>query len=314
MSIARLNRNLPPAAALAKQTHCKLPGLGERRRRDVAHGFTLIELLVVMAIIGSLVGLLLPAVQAAREAARRTQCINNLKQIGLAVTSHHSSQGFFPSGGWDWFYPPTYKNKHPVIGAEQRAGWGFQILPFIEAQTVWLAGPVQAVGTPLPVFFCASRRAPQTVLRNDKFRPPIQGGQIEYALCDYAAANREQTGVIRRYRPVRFREVTDGASNTLLVGEKRMNLAHLGEPQGDDNEGYTVGWNEDTIRRTSRSPLPDHLGEGTGEKLFGSSHPYGINAVFLDGSVRQIAYRIDKRVFNALGNISDGETVAADAY
>ena len=121
-------------------------------------GFTLVELLVVIAIIGILVGLLLPAVQAARGAARRAQCLNNLKQIGLAYHNHHDQYKQFPSGGWNWDTPPTYVGGSPATGAEQRAGWAFQILPFIEAANTWRAGAEVAIGQPNQVYFCPSRR------------------------------------------------------------------------------------------------------------------------------------------------------------
>jgi len=309
MNYARLNQSLPPAATSATEVRRNVTGPTCRRCLFLRHAFTLVELLVVISIIGVLIGLLLPAVQASREAARRAQCTNNLKQIGLAFENHHGAHKVYPSGGWEWFHPPTYENNRPLSGEEQRAGWGFQILPYIEASNVWESGPVKAVGTPLPTYFCPSRRGPQVFVREDKFRPPIQGGQINYAMCDYAAGNREKTGIVRQFDPIGLREVTDGASNTLVAADKRMNLAHLGEPQDDDNEGYSVGWNEDTIRRTSRSPAPDHTGDGDGGKIFGSSHPGGINATFADGSVRQIAFRIDKDVFESIGDISDGQTI-----
>lgn len=276
-------------------------------------GFTLVELLVVIAIIGILIGLLLPAVQAARESARRTQCINNLKQIGLAFHNHHVAHGVFPSGGWQWNDPPTYVGGRVTTGSEQRAGWGFQILPFIEGNVAQSAGSVAAIGTASSVFFCPTRRAPQTVILPDKYIPPLTGTTIEHALCDYAASNREMTGVVRQYKPVKISQVTDGTSQTLLAADKRLNVAHLGEPQDDDNEGYTVGWNEDTIRRTQREPMRDHMGESTGdgdgEKRFGSSHPDGFNAVFVDGAVHSIAFDIDREVFFCLGDIAEGVPV-----
>ena len=94
-------------------------------------GFTLVELLVAISIIGTLMALVLPAVQKARESSRRMSCQNNLRQIGIAFTSHHNQFTVFPSGGWDWFEPPTYRDGNPIKGGEQRAGWGYQILPFV---------------------------------------------------------------------------------------------------------------------------------------------------------------------------------------
>src|SRR5262245_56091327 len=102
--------------------------------------FTLVELLVVIAIIGTLVSLLLPAVQATREASRRTQCQNNLKQMWLAFHQHHDTLRFFPTGGWDWITPPTYISGTPSTGRPQQAGWGFQILPYVEQTATWNGG------------------------------------------------------------------------------------------------------------------------------------------------------------------------------
>ena len=106
-------------------------------------------------------------------------------------------------------------------------------------------------------------------------------------------------------------EVT--SHDTLIVGEKRMNLATLGQPQDDDNEGYTAGWNEDTIRSTDLPPATDYLADiGDGEKLFGSSHPGTVNMVFVDGSVHALAYFIDAETFANLGNRKDGQSINLD--
>src|SRR4030095_689239 len=138
-------------------------------RQQAARAFTLVELLIVIFTIGVLVGLLLPAVQAARKTSRRMHCQNNLKQIGPAFHSYHNALRYFPSGGWAWFELPTYVNGHPAIGANQKAGWGFQILPYMEAVNTWQGGSATsdrdrilvAIGITNPVFFCPSRRSPQ---------------------------------------------------------------------------------------------------------------------------------------------------------
>lgn len=264
----------------------------------------------MIAIIGALVGMLLPAVQASREAARRTQCSNNLRQLALAFQNHHAAFDEFPSGGWQWDLAPTYDGGRPAVGATQKAGWGFQVLPYIEGAVAWQSGPVAAIGTPAAIFFCPSRRGPQVVQRIDQYNPLLTGGMLDHALCDYAGSNREETGAITRYKSTRLAEITDGASHTLLLGEKRLNVARLGEPQDDDNEGYSVGWNEDTIRRTDKLPKQDYSSddaEDDGEKLFGSSHPAGLHAALADGSVRSLSYEVDESAFERLGNRDDGQ-------
>jgi prepilin-type N-terminal cleavage/methylation domain-containing protein/prepilin-type processing-associated H-X9-DG protein len=276
--------------------------------------FTLIELLVVIAILATLISLLMPAVQKAREAANGLACKNNLKQFGLAFHQHHDQNGAFPSGGWNWWTPPTYVNGVPVVGDDQQGGWGFQILPFIEGDNAWKTGAVVAIATPNRVFFCPSRRSAETVTYPDQYTPPLTGGDLTHALCDYAASNLEGTGVVRQYFGNKMANITDGLENTLMIADKRMGLKDLGENQPDDNEGYTVGWDEDTVRRTNASPRPDIAGPGTGERLFGSSHPGKINCVFADASVRSIAFTIDPTVFGYLGNIADGQAVQFSDY
>ena len=204
----------------------------------------------------------------------------------------------------------------PAVGDNQRAGWGFQILQFVEAKTVWRGGSgttdldriLFAIGQTNPVFFCPSRRAPQTVTYSD---PVYLGGlSATHALCDYAGSNLEGTGVVKRYTPNRMADLRDGTSQTLLVGEKRLNRTLLGSSQQDDNEGYTAGWDEDTMRRTDLPPAGDlDSPSGAGGEKFGSSHVGVFNAALADGSVRAISYSIDATVFRYLGNIKDAQVI-----
>jgi prepilin-type N-terminal cleavage/methylation domain-containing protein len=284
-----------------------------------SQGFTLIELLVVIAILAILIGLIMPAVQKVRESAARVQCQNNLKQIGLAFHAHHGAHGYFPSGGWEWWSTPTYINGTPAVGAQQQAGWAFQLLPYLEATATWRGGNATnddgririAMGTPNPVFFCPSRRSPQTV--NFSFPGFYNGSTITCALGDYGASNWELTGVVRQYLPTRMADITDGASATLLAGEKRLNIRFLGQVQSDDDTGYASGWDPDTIRQTELPPLADHNSpSGDGGRRFGASHPVNFNALLADGSVRPISYGISQPIFKALGDRSDGQSFSLD--
>jgi prepilin-type processing-associated H-X9-DG protein len=278
-------------------------------------------LLVVIAIVAVLIGLLLPAVQKVREAAMRMQCQNNLKQIGLAFHGHHDRLLSFPTGGWDWWSTPTYAGGQPTVGTAQQAGWGFQILPFLEGDNAWKGGGAAndldrarvAVGTLNKLYFCPSRRGPQTVVFSDPSY--LDGTPVTVALCDYAASNYEETGVVRYRLATRIADITDGTSGTLLVGDKRLNRALLGQRQDDDDTGYASGFDADVIRETDKAPAPDYNApRGDGDRRFGSSHTGQFNAVFADGSVHAISFSINPDVFRYLGNISDGQVIDGSAF
>ena len=140
----------------------------------VRKGFTLVELLVVIAIIGMLVGLLLPAVQQAREAARVMQCNNNLKQMGLGSLNCESSTKHYPTGGWFWSW---VGDGDRGFGKEQPGGWAFNLLPFLEQMPLFqlasdgdpktlstkqMEGATTVCQTPMPFLYCPSRRARKT--------------------------------------------------------------------------------------------------------------------------------------------------------
>jgi len=297
----------------------------------IRKAFTLVELLVVIAIVGILVALLLPAVQAAREASRRTTCSNHLRQLALGFQSHHSAHRFFPSaGGPDWQWHMTYKAGRPVVAPQQHGGWGFQVLPFIEETAVWegVGGKsdfdksIIAISTPNPLFFCPSRRAPEVVVGPDWYNFPSNSGRTYgHAKNDYAASSHDSdsrkpfdrgVGAVTQMVPTKIAQITDGLSSTLLLGEKRVNVAHLGKFQANDNEGYTCGWNHDTMRYTQIEPLPDFhgvLGELGGDR-FGGPHPGVFAVVLADNSTHFLSYDISRETFRRLGHRADRKDVS----
>jgi hypothetical protein len=241
--------------------------------------------------------------------------------MALAFHAHHDALRYFPTGGWEWWSTPTYVNGVPMVGAQQQAGWGFQILPYIEGQNTWNGGSATndedrvrvAMGTPNPLFFCPARRGPQVV--TFQFPGFFNDKSIVCALGDYAASNWELTGVVQQYLPTRIAENTDGLSNTLLLGDRRLNLRFLGQIQTDDDTGYASGWDQDIMRRTDVPPLPDYFAPtGNGDLRFGGSHTGVFCIALADGSVRSLSYSVDPTIFKNLGNKSDGQVVDLSSY
>jgi prepilin-type N-terminal cleavage/methylation domain-containing protein/prepilin-type processing-associated H-X9-DG protein len=301
-------------------------------------GVTLMELLVVISIIGMLMALLLPAVQASREAARLNACKNNLHQIGIALLNHESALKRFPSGGWgyQWYGDPDRGS-----GLDQPGGWPFSVLPYIERRDMAAFGAgqtgnakLQAVAQlnemPVSLFYCPTRRAVGTYPFDMQW-PPINAAPMaaaakldyainggDYKLTDqgapksYAQANDPKfvwpdsskgDGVCYFHATVSLDQVRDGTSLTYLVGEK--NVAFSGLDLGDDQSLF-VGYDLDNTRWTTTAwpPVPD--GAAPQFNQFGSSHPSGCQFVFCDGSVRVVSYGIDRETHRRLGNRQDG--------
>ncbi len=231
---------------------------GDSRLRS---GFTLVELLVVIAIIGILVSLLLPAVQAAREAARRTQCTNNLKQLALAAHQHHESSGFLPSGGWGhgWVGDPDLG-----FGSSQPGAWLFSLLPFLEEQNLFEQGAggndvakaaaVEVlVTTPLDMVTCPSRRSV-------KLYPP----RPECSRHPY------------RFNP--------GFGSARATGPDVMAKTCYAMNSGDDWPGFFIGPN--SLEAASNVRWPD-LDRATGLCWWGSEYRF---AEITDGTSNTVMF------------------------
>jgi prepilin-type N-terminal cleavage/methylation domain-containing protein len=312
------------------------------RRRPA---FTLIELLVVIAIIAILVGLLVPAVQQVREGAARTQCQNNLKQIGLALQGFHDARKRFP---------PGYSASGPYVdGATDTApGWGWAafILPYLEQGPLFrqfnLNQPIQnspAIQTVLPVYLCPSDVTPPgTFALPDGFGNTVcQAAPTSYAACCGSDASGTTDpsgdGVFFRNSAIRIADITDGTSNTILVGERawaNANGAWAGAvhgaviKRGQSNPcqpNVPGAWYPASTLAIAHAHMNNALQDpdgSAGMDDFSSKHFGGSFFVFADGSVHFIrsvsgdnpngTYTADGLIFQALATRALGEVVPGD--
>ena len=281
--------------------------LGGRRARS---GFTLVELLVVITIIGILIALLLPAVQAAREAARRMQCSNHLKQMALAFHNYHVTFGVLPDGGKD---KPGSDLCNGCCDANNRGDWNFlyQIMPFIEQDNLYQEPSDTTIyRTPIAVYYCPTRR------RAKRYPDDNGTARADYAGCRGDRQVPANGAVVRRVcdAAVDFAAIRDGTSNTLLLGEKQTNPYYFGRSGGDNepyvNAGSSVG-DSDHLRTAQYPPASDseHRAEPPvfWSTRFGSSHPGMFNGALADGSVRTISLSIDEETFRRLCVRNDGQ-------
>ncbi|MEQ1826482.1 MAG: DUF1559 domain-containing protein [Pirellula sp.] len=293
---------------------------GSARARDA---FTLVELLVVIAIIGILVGLLLPAVQAAREAARRCMCSNNIGQIGLAVHHFEFNREYLPAGVTHDVGPI----RNVPIG--QHLSWTVSLLPYLEQHNVYekidrklgayAPENLEASSTTLPTFLCPS---------NSFFPQSDTYGVTHFAGCHHdieAPIDSNNNGILFLNSRLRYSEILDGGSNTILIGEKLVDDDELGWISGTRATLRNTGSFDQPARTPRRSTLetneemppsdPDVDVDSSAIELaellrvggFGSYHTGGANFVFADGSVRFLSLNIDQELYQNLGNRKDGQ-------
>ncbi|WP_339612582.1 DUF1559 domain-containing protein [uncultured Rubinisphaera sp.] len=325
-------------------------------------GFTLIELLVVIAIIAILVALLLPAVQQAREAARRSSCKNNLKQLGLALHNYHDTFNVFPPGYINQFdTTPTDGTTYgtALTAARSSWGWGALILPFVEQSAMYdtlQVGDIRlkdalnagtatlsAMQTPVSSFRCPSDSAPgvnasKTLLAADGSAPQVATSNYVVsnssrrwhsqapdpnccawntgpglgAMSQWGANGTGANGMFWRDSNVRMSNISDGTSNTIMVGERAWDLNNASGTNFTCRAAVIYG----TRISNEQSGIHYVLGSGTSfinaqtnecNKGFSSRHQGGAQFVLADGSVRFISENVDAN------NRHTGGTEAVDS-
>jgi len=298
--------------------------------REGRPGFTLIELLVIIAIIAILIALLVPAAQKVREAANIAQCKNQLKQMGLAYLSYSDILNVCPSGGGSWYDCDARKwvNGAPADHNTQTWGWEYQILPYIEQENVW-ANPSDftVAATLITTYICPSFRG--SIVR-DYAVPLSQRAMTDYTgnggtyglFSEVGQGSNSNDGPLipSKYysdQVRRIMDITDGTSNTLLIGEKYVNGNKAWtESECNDDKGYVDGWDNNTICFANGYRGPDGPPEPPVQIdrktnlnecgfNFGSIHQQ-LMAVFCDGSVHAVNFDIDPMVWSNLCKIDDG--------
>ena len=285
-------------------------------------GFTLVELLVVIAIIGILIGMLLPAVQAVREAARRIECANNTRQLSLAVLNYESAHMQFPPG-WD---------SRSETDSTPGWGWAATILPFVEQNNLAsqidfqspITDPVNAgvLEEVIDGHLCPSDPAAQIVELGEATSVGDSGGSgtrntptsdaLMVARSNYSGVfgNLEVNedpfagnGIFFGNSRIGFRSISDGSSNTIMIGERRNDLGAvtwLGVIDGVDEPFARI------VGAADHAPNDS----GGGFEDFRSYHTGGVNMGFADGSTQFISDSVSETVFQALGSRNGGEVTS----
>jgi len=302
--------------------------------RHIRLGFTLIELLVVIAIIAILIALLLPAVQQAREAARRSQCVNNLKQLGLALHNYHDTHNALPPG---WI---GVEANVPNMEGNSGFAWGAHILPYLDQGPLYNqlnfnqncydpAFNAAALNGVLPVFRCPSDPSPEKWDMPEEANPAnilVKLPTANYVgnfgplgpedLCDAApfpAAQCKGAGIFMHNSATRLRDVTDGTSNTVFVGEHRTDtraatVAVTGFAWHSTWVGFVAGGAEAHARIIGVSDhTPNHPSLHIDD--YHSWHTGGVHFLFGDGRVRFLSENVDDKLFQGIATRSGGEVI-----